>query len=65
MLEFKSDVYVEKDGKRVNGKSIMGVLMLAANKGSQILVEADGKDAQEALDAVEKLILDRFGEDGR
>ena len=65
MLEFKSDVYVEKDGKRVNGKSIMGVLMLAANKGSQILVEADGEDAQEALDAVEKLILDRFGEDGR
>ena len=65
MLEFKSDVYVEKDGKRVNGKSIMGVLMLAANKGSQIRVEADGEDAQEALDAVEKLILDRFGEDGR
>jgi phosphocarrier protein len=63
LLRFKSDVYIEKDGRRVNGKSIMGVLMLAASKGSQILVEADGEDAQDALDAVEKLILDKFGED--
>jgi phosphocarrier protein HPr len=65
LLQFKSDVHVEKDGRRVNGKSIMGVLMLAASQGSRILVEADGQDAQEALDAVEKLILDRFGEDRR
>ncbi|MCK5557246.1 MAG: HPr family phosphocarrier protein, partial [Candidatus Hydrogenedentes bacterium] len=63
LLQFKSDVYVEKDGRRVNGKSIMGILMLAASKGSQILVEAEGEDAREALDAVEKLIQDGFGED--
>ena len=63
LLQFKSDVYVEKDGKRVNGKSIMGILMLAASRGSQILVEADGEDAREALEAVEKLIQDKFGED--
>ena len=63
LLQFKSDVYVEKDGRRVNGKSIMGILMLAASKGSQILVEAEGEDAREALDAVEKLIQDGFGEE--
>jgi phosphocarrier protein len=63
LLQFKSNVYVEKDGRRVNGKSIMGILMLAASKGSQILVEAEGEDAREALDAVEKLIQDGFGED--
>jgi phosphocarrier protein len=62
LLGFKSEVFVEKDGRRVNGKSIMGVLMLAAGRGSQILVEADGEDAQQALDAVEKLIRDKFGE---
>ena len=63
LLKFQSDVFIEKDGRRVNGKSIMGILMLAAGKGSQIRVEADGPDAQEALNAVEDLILSKFGED--
>lgn len=63
LLQFESDVFIEKDGRKVNGKSIMGILMLAAGKGSQIQVEADGPDAQEALDAVEDLILGKFGED--
>ncbi len=63
LLRFESEVFIEKDGKKVNGKSIMGILMLAAAKGSQIRVEADGSDAREALDAVEQLILSKFGED--
>ena len=63
LLQFQSEVFIEKDGKRVNGKSIMGILMLAASKGSQIRVEADGPDAQEALEAVEQLIQSKFGED--
>jgi phosphocarrier protein len=63
LLQFESDVFIEKDGKKVNGKSIMGILMLAAGKGTQIRVEVDGSDAQEALDAVEQLILSKFGED--
>ena len=63
MLQFEADVFIEKDGKRVNGKSIMGILMLAAGKGSQIRVEVDGSDAQKALESVEQLILSKFGED--
>jgi phosphocarrier protein len=63
LLEFESEIFIEKDGRRVNGKSIMGILMLAAGKGSQIKVEADGPDAQEALSAVADLILNKFGED--
>jgi len=63
LLEFESEVFIEKDGRKVNGKSIMGILMLAAGKGSQIQVEADGPDAQEALSAVADLILGKFGED--
>lgn len=63
LLQFESEIFIEKDGRKVNGKSIMGILMLAAGKGSQIQVEADGPDAQEALGAVEDLILSKFGED--
>ncbi len=63
LLEFQSEVFIEKDSKRVNGKSIMGILMLAASKGSQIRVEADGSDAQEALEAVEELVRSKFGEE--
>jgi len=63
LLEFESEVFIEKDGKRVNGKSIMGILMLAASKGSQIRVEADGPDAQEAVEAVEELVRSKFGEE--
>lgn len=63
LLQFESEVFIEKDGRKVNGKSIMGILMLAAGQGSQIKVEADGPDAQEALSAVADLILGKFGED--
>jgi len=63
LLQFQSEVFIEKDSKRVNGKSIMGILMLAASKGSQIRVEADGPDAQEALEAVGELIRSKFDED--
>jgi phosphocarrier protein len=63
LLEFESEIFIEKDGKRVNGKSIMGILMLAASKGSTIRVEAEGSDAQEALDAIEELVRSKFGEE--
>ena len=60
---FKSSIYVEKDGEEVNGKSIMGLMMLAAGEGSHILVKATGPDAREALDELQKLVDERFGED--
>lgn len=59
---YRADVFVRKDGDEVNGKSIMGVLMLAAAKGSQIEVAAKGDDAQDCVDALGKVIADRFGE---
>ncbi len=60
---FQSDITVSKDGVAVNGKSIMGVLMLAAAQGSKIDVEVQGEDAPQALDALGKLIDDKFGEE--
>jgi phosphocarrier protein HPr len=60
---FKSDVDVEKDGQVVNGKSIMGVLMLVAAKGTSITIRARGDDAEECLVALEDLVRGRFGED--
>lgn len=60
---FKSDVFVEKDGNKVNGKSIMGVMMLAASQGSIIRVEVVGPDAREAMSELERLVDDGFGED--
>ena len=59
---FKSDIFVSKAGKRVNAKSIMGVMMLAAGKGARIEVEATGADETEAMHAVAMLINDKFGE---
>ena len=59
---FKSDVWLTRNGRRVNAKSIMGVMMLAAGKGSTVTVEADGEDAEAALSALRALIADRFGE---
>ena len=59
---FKCEIWLSRSGRRVNAKSIMGVMMLAAGKGSIILVEADGEDAQPALAAILKLIGDKFGE---
>ncbi|GHA71554.1 phosphocarrier protein HPr [Formosimonas limnophila] len=60
--KFKSEIWVTKNGRRVNAKSIMGVMMLAAGKGSVVMVEADGEDEQAALDAVLALIATYFGE---
>lgn len=61
--EFSAEVFIGKDGKEVNGKSILGVMMLAAAKGSEITVRCDGDDAEPALNALVDLIADRFGED--
>jgi phosphocarrier protein HPr len=61
--KYKSQISVEKDGQEVNGKSIMGVLMLVAAKGTYITVKCTGDDADEALKALGTLVKDKFGED--
>ncbi len=60
---FQSDVHLLRDNQRVNGKSIMGVMMLAANQGTMLQVEIDGHDETEAMQAIVALIEDRFGEE--
>jgi phosphocarrier protein HPr len=60
---FDCDIYVEKDGERVNGKSIMGLMMLAAGPGSRLKVQADGEDAARALGELEGLLERRFDEE--
>lgn len=60
---FRAEVLIERDGLEVNGKSIMGLLMLAAPQGSQIRVQAKGEDAESAMAAVRQLIDDKFGEE--
>ena len=60
---FVAEIIVKKGSRAVNGKSIMGVLTLAAATGTDLTIEADGADEQQALDAVIKLICNRFGED--
>lgn len=59
---FRSEIVIEKEGLEVNGKSIMGILMLAAPMGSRIGVSADGEDADAAMTAIGRLIDDGFGE---
>ena len=59
---YTSDVWLSRNGRRVNAKSIMGVMMLAAAKGSRILVETEGSDEAAAMQALQSLIADRFGE---
>lgn len=61
--KFKSEIWISRSARRVNAKSIMGVMMLAAAKGSTLIVEAQGPDEQEALEAVRQLIDSGFGED--
>ena len=61
---FRSDVKVVRDGEEVDGKSILGVLLLAAEQGSTIAVRCDGEDEDEALQAITGLIDNRFEEDG-
>ena len=60
---FNSHIEIEKDGRRVNGKSIMGVMMLAAGKGSEIILYADGEDENESIQKLVELINNRFNED--
>jgi phosphocarrier protein HPr len=60
--QFSSEIWIEKNGRKVNAKSIMGVMMLAAAKGSTITLEAIGIDEQAAIDALKTLINDYFGE---
>jgi phosphocarrier protein HPr len=59
---FQSEIWLSRSGRRVNAKSIMGVMMLAAGKGSKVMIEAEGTDADKALATLTALIADRFGE---
>jgi phosphocarrier protein len=60
---FESEITVAKNGREVNGKSILGIMMLAAAKGSEIEISASGGDEQQAIQSLEELVLDRFGEE--
>jgi phosphocarrier protein HPr len=60
--QFESDVFIDKQGNRVNAKSIMGVMMLAASNGTEILVEVEGSDEEDCMKAIVQLIEGRFEE---
>ena len=60
---FRAEIWVEKDGERVNGKSIMGLMMLAAGKGSKLTIITEGSDAERAAEELQSLIESRFGEE--
>ena len=60
---FGSDIFVEKDGEKINGKSIMGLMMLAAGQGSKLRVTCQGADAEKAADEIEELVLRKFDEE--
>jgi phosphocarrier protein HPr len=59
---YPCEVWMERNGRRINAKSIMGVMMLAAGKGSNVIVDTEGEQADAALEAILALIADRFGE---
>ncbi len=59
---FPCEVWMERNNRRINAKSIMGVMMLAAGKGSKVVIETEGDRAEEAMQALRQLIADRFGE---
>lgn len=61
--KYKSDVYLSKNNREINGKSIMGVMMLAAEMGSEITIKADGEDEQVVMDELISLINNKFDED--
>ena len=63
VAEFDADITVEKEGKTVDGSSILSLMMLAAAKGCQIKVTATGNDAKDAISAISNLVTSRFGED--
>ncbi len=60
---FASEVWISRNGRRVNAKSIMGVMMLAAGMGTRVLIETEGSDANDAMAAILGLIAGRFGEE--
>ena len=60
--QFKCEIWLTRNGRRVNAKSIMGVMMLAAGKGSTVLLETEGEDADAALAALQSLVAGKFGE---
>jgi phosphocarrier protein len=60
---FECEVWIGNGDKSVNGKSIMGVLTLAASKGTDLIIETDGRDKKEAIESIIELIKNRFGED--
>ena len=60
--QFSSEIWIERNGRRVNAKSIMGVMMLAASKGSVVTLETNGADETAAMEALVNLINNRFGE---
>jgi len=59
---YQCDIWLSRSGRRVNAKSIMGVMMLAAGQGTSVQIEAQGADAEQAIAALSKLIADKFGE---
>lgn len=61
--QFDADIHVDRGARRVNGKSIMGILMLAASQGTQLSIQAEGVDESEAIARLEALVADRFGEE--
>jgi phosphocarrier protein HPr len=61
--KFDSDITVEKDGEQVNGKSIMGLMMLAASKGAKLIITAEGHDAETAIREMQQLFDKKFNED--
>ena len=60
--KYQSNVWLTRNARRINAKSIMGVMMLAAGKGARVTLEADGNDEKDCIDALAKLVSDRFGE---
>lgn len=60
---YRSEIWVEKEGEQINGKSIMGLMMLAAGQGSKLLIRCEGPDADRAMQELEELINQRFNED--
>ncbi|MDP9005129.1 MAG: HPr family phosphocarrier protein [Verrucomicrobiota bacterium] len=60
---YRCEIWVEKEGEQINGKSIMGLMMLAAGQGSKLLVRCEGPDADKAMEEIERLIAAKFNED--
>jgi phosphocarrier protein len=60
---YRSEIWVEKEGEQINGKSIMGLMMLAAGQGSKLMIRCEGSDADKAMEELEDLINRRFNED--